>query len=77
MGTRKGHVSNFQSCCINNDITYLLSSPHPNLFLLGPEVRSSFILERISIGKVDLWVYVSIVSGLEHYGDERYFQSFY
>ena len=47
-----------------------------SIFLLGTEVRSSLIFERICIGKVDLCVYVSVGDSLDYYGDERYLQSF-
>ena len=31
-GSLKGHAYNFPSCCINNSLTSLLSSPHPKHF---------------------------------------------
>ena len=76
-GTLKGHVSYF---CHYKSI---IISPtccqfHIQcIFLLCMEVRSSLISKRICIGKVDLCVYVSVDASLDHYCDERYFQSFY
>ena len=73
----KGHVSYF-----SHAVSIIISLPccqvHiQSILLLGTEVRSSLIFERICIGKVDLFVDVSDGAGLDHYGDERYFQSFY
>ena len=64
----------------SHDASIMISLPSckvhiQSIFNLGLEVRSSLIFERICIGKVDLCVYVSVGAGLDHYGDERYFQS--
>ena len=44
-------------------------------FILGMEARSSFIFGSIWIGVSDLCVYGHVGDGLNHYGDEIYFQS--
>ena len=47
-----------------------------DIFLLGMEVRSSLIFERVKIGNVNLCFYVCVESGLYHSGNKSYFQSF-
>ena len=45
-------------------------------FLLGMEVRSSFIFGRVCIDNVEMCVYVHVSDGWGNYDDERYWKSF-
>ena len=74
-GPLKGHAYNFTPLCINHSTTSLFLSPHLKYFILGIDVRSYLIFEMIWVGTVDLSGYRRVGAGLDHSGDEKYFQN--